>query len=163
LSNIVLGFLSKPRRLSGYELSLLSQSTPYEMVRKIVQLICPMLETKFCFGTQHRAAFLRFRSSCFDPYSAIRANSFGGADRDRTGDLLLAKQALSQLSYSPPLTNCQNRRNCQRFTSKSWQFLALSAILTISILVGLVRIELTTSPLSGVRSSQLSYRPILLS
>src|SRR6516165_5738914 len=28
------------------------------------------------------------------------------------------------------------------------------------ILVGLVRIELTTSPLSGVRSSQLSYRPI---
>jgi hypothetical protein len=26
---------------------------------------------------------------------------FGGADRDRTGDLLLAKQALSQLSYSP--------------------------------------------------------------
>ena len=56
---------------------------------------------------------------------------FGGADRDRTGDLLLAKQALSQLSYSPsPL-----------------------------LMVGLVRIELTTSPLSGVRSSQLSYRP----
>jgi hypothetical protein len=28
-------------------------------------------------------------------------------------------------------------------------------------MVGLVRIELTTSPLSGVRSSQLSYRPSL--
>jgi hypothetical protein len=27
----------------------------------------------------------------------------GGADRDRTGDLLLAKQALSQLSYGPRL------------------------------------------------------------
>jgi hypothetical protein len=26
---------------------------------------------------------------------------FGGADRDRTGDPLLAKQVLSQLSYSP--------------------------------------------------------------
>ena len=25
----------------------------------------------------------------------------GGANRDRTGDLLLAKQALSQLSYGP--------------------------------------------------------------
>ena len=25
----------------------------------------------------------------------------GGDDRDRTGDLLLAKQALSQLSYAP--------------------------------------------------------------
>ena len=28
---------------------------------------------------------------------------FGGADRDRTGDPLLAKQVLSQLSYSPKL------------------------------------------------------------
>ena len=54
---------------------------------------------------------------------------FGGRDRARTGDPLLAKQVLSQLSYSPP------------------------------ILVGLGRIELPTSPLSGVRSSQLSYRP----
>ena len=32
----------------------------------------------------------------------------GGADRDRTGDLLLAKQALSQLSYTPvPGTSSQ--------------------------------------------------------
>ena len=28
-------------------------------------------------------------------------SALGGADRDRTGDLLLAKQALSQLSYGP--------------------------------------------------------------
>jgi len=27
----------------------------------------------------------------------------GGANRDRTGDLLLAKQALSQLSYGPDI------------------------------------------------------------
>ena len=27
--------------------------------------------------------------------------SFGGAERDRTADLMLAKHALSQLSYSP--------------------------------------------------------------
>ena len=39
--------------------------------------------------------------------SSVRSNqlSYGsgmvGADQDRTGDLLLAKQALSQLSYSP--------------------------------------------------------------
>ena len=39
---------------------------------------------------QHWAAFV-----------FIAALDFGGADRDRTGDLLLAKQALSQLSYSP--------------------------------------------------------------
>ena len=56
----------------------------------------------------------------------------GGADRDRTGDPLLAKQVLSQLSYSP-----------------------------IVRMVGLGRFELPTSPLSGVRSNQLSYRPEL--
>jgi hypothetical protein len=32
----------------------------------------------------------------------VRAKA-GGADRDRTGDPLLAKQVLSQLSYSPVL------------------------------------------------------------
>ncbi len=56
----------------------------------------------------------------------------GGADRDRTGDPSLAKRMLSQLSYSPIL-----ERN----------------------MVGLGRFELPTSPLSGVRSNQLSYRP----
>ena len=61
---------------------------------------------------------------------------FGGADRDRTGDPLLAKQVLSQLSYSP-----------------------LSGI--AATMVGLGRFELPTSPLSGVRSNQLSYRPAL--
>ena len=30
-----------------------------------------------------------------------RTNKVGGARRDRTDDLLLAKQALSQLSYGP--------------------------------------------------------------
>ena len=50
--------------------------------------------------------------------------------RDRTADLLRARQALSQLSYSP------------------------------IYMVGLGRFELPTSPLSGVRSNQLSYRPM---
>ena len=62
--------------------------------------------------------------------------SVGGADRDRTGDPLLAKQVLSQLSYSP-IKGC------------------------VAKMVGLGRVELPTSPLSGVRSNQLSYRPAL--
>ena len=61
--------------------------------------------------------------------------SSGGAERDRTADLMLAKHALSQLSYSPTL----------------WA--------PARVLVGLGRVELPTSPLSGVRSNQLSYRP----
>jgi hypothetical protein len=55
----------------------------------------------------------------------------GGARRDRTDDLLLAKQALSQLSYGPIKAE----------------------------MVGLDRLERSTSPLSGVRSNHLSYRP----
>jgi hypothetical protein len=33
--------------------------------------------------------------------STFMPSPFGGAERDRTDDLLLAKQALSQLSYGP--------------------------------------------------------------
>jgi len=32
---------------------------------------------------------------------SLNTNRFGGAERDRTADPLLAKQVLSQLSYSP--------------------------------------------------------------
>ena len=39
-----------------------------------------------------------------------RGRKTGGASRDRTGDLLLAKQALSQLSYGPSLMG-RNRRD----------------------------------------------------
>ena len=66
----------------------------------------------------------------------------GGAKRDRTADLLRARQALSQLSYGPVQTDSD---------------------LTPRQLVGLGRFELPTSPLSGVRSNQLSYRPNRLS
>ncbi len=78
----------------------------------------------------------------------------GGADRDRTGGLLVANQALSQLSYSPlnPVTSTQ-------FSVTSEIHWVLGTVYWQLILVGLGRIELPTSPLSGVRSSQLSYRP----
>ena len=33
--------------------------------------------------------------------ACVFGGGFGGANRDRTDDLLLAKQALSQLSYGP--------------------------------------------------------------
>lgn len=59
----------------------------------------------------------------------VCVTKIGGANRDRTDDPLLAKQVLSQLSYSP------------------------------NILVGLGGLEPPTSPLSGVRSNHLSYRP----
>ena len=55
----------------------------------------------------------------------------GGGKRIRTAGLLLARQALSQLSYTPTEDN----------------------------MVGLSGFEPLTSRLSGARSDQLSYRP----
>ena len=50
--------------------------------------------------------------TCVSVYSVVKEPSaltsgcktnLGGAERDRTADLLVANQVLSQLSYSPPL------------------------------------------------------------
>ena len=45
-----------------------------------------------------RSSHLSYRPS---PPGRTKRPKSGGADRDRTGDPLLAKQVLSQLSYSP--------------------------------------------------------------
>ena len=48
------------------------------------------------------------------PQSSIRSpQSHRGADRDRTDDLLVANQALSQLSYSP--------RTISKFSNRKFQ------------------------------------------
>jgi hypothetical protein len=65
---------------------------------------------------------------------ACRQSAGGGAGRARTGDFRLAKAALSQLSYSPGAG---------------------------VRMVGLSGFEPLTSRLSAVRSSQLSYRPVV--
>ncbi len=67
-----------------------------------------------------------------------------GADGDRTHDLRLAKPALSQLSYSP--ADASIAPCCAALPPPSGK-------------VGPGRVELPTLPLSGVRSSQLSYGP----
>jgi hypothetical protein len=66
------------------------------------------------------------------PGKFCRVVYFGGDDRSRTCDILLAKQALYQLSYIPEL---------------------------IIALVGLAGLEPATSSLSVTRSNQLSYKP----
>ena len=72
-------------------------------------------------------------ASALDHAPALRLGpeARNGAERDRTADPLLAKQVLSQLSYSPESIG----------------------------LVGLPGVEPGTSRLSGVCSNQLSYRP----
>ena len=74
---------------------------------------------------------------------SLDTNRFGGAERDRTADPLLAKQVLSQLSYSPIQVSIPDRF-CHSIVG----------------MVGPGRLELPTSRLSGVRSNHLSYGPI---
>jgi hypothetical protein len=77
------------------------------------------------------------------PYAGIQHYRNGGARRDRTDDLKLAKLPLSQLSYGPVSPTLQKQ-------DPSGPSLNL---------VGLGRLELPTSRLSSARSNQLSYKP----
>ncbi len=81
-------------------------------------------------------------------YRAIFKN--GGARRDRTDDLKLAKLPLSQLSYGPNpfgIIGHSKPPTQHRFAQ-------------CETMVGLGRFELPTSRLSSARSNQLSYRPL---
>ena len=92
----------------------------------------------------------------------------GGAKRDRTADLLRAKQALSQLSYGPS-DNHQHHEDVHAISMQTRRRDATCVSNTRAAvrrrihrnMVGLSRLELPTSPLSGVRSNHLSYRPTL--
>ena len=96
-------------------------------------------ETQFPNCSVHSAIYL--------PPAPIRSRSASGDGEIRTLDPLLARQVLSQLSYTP--TN--------RFV-----FSILLSGLDFSRPMGLSGLEPPTSRLSGVRSNRLSYKPIIL-
>lgn len=75
-----------------------------------------------------------------------------GDDRDRTGNLRLAKPALSQLSYVPGRDAGQGTRVSQRPCGQP--------TLCPSSPVGVRGFEPRTSALSELRSNQLSYTPL---
>ena len=113
-----------------------------------------LLISKFWFSRQAGRAcqacwLTRPEGSPGAAFTSLRERRPGGARRDRTDDLLLAKQALSQLSYGPwPARRSSGKRP------------RLRRAVPRGRLVGLDRVERSTSPLSGVRSNQLSYRPM---
>ena len=84
---------------------------------------------------------------------------YGGAKQDRTADLLRARQALSQLSYSPIKAIYKNCVDLDVFGRRIACYASPDTTTSYAILVGLGGFEPPTSPLSGVRSNQLSYRP----
>ena len=109
-----------------------------------------------------------FGSCVAAPREARRAKR-GGARRDRTDDLMLAKHALSQLSYGPvPEDECfLSRALCARLRRRygaaaSSKKACRAEAAEQRRLVGLGRLELPTSRLSSARSNQLSYKPLTL-
>ena len=117
-------------------------NTPPSTSRIFKEPICHSLAGRGLSPTSEEArrepgaAGLSFAFFCIRPPPSRDA---GGADRDRTGDPLLAKQVLSQLSYSPdPFGACRR--------------------LAVSV-VGLDGFEPSTPALSRRCSNQLSYRP----
>jgi hypothetical protein len=80
----------------------------------------------------------------------------GGGERDRTDDPLLAKQVLSQLSYTPG-TPEQLFQQIFCLVQRFFQFTCHR-----SAVVGLVGLEPTTPALSRRCSNQLSYRPAIV-
>ena len=115
------------------------------------------------FGSNQDAchSFASFQRTQERPQRRLASNLFvcldftrrrhGGASRDRTDDPLLAKQVLSQLSYGPMPDE------------ESAHGGAASCAGGAQVMVGLGGLEPPASPLSGVRSNHLSYRPGKLS
>lgn len=85
----------------------------------------------------------------------------GGAERDRTADPLLAKQVLSQLSYSP-ISSIAPTFIGVRQLPRHRPFPAAPCAAKRQSMVGPGRLELPTPRLSSVCSNQLSYGPILV-
>ena len=94
----------------------------------------------------------------------IKLLSANGDGEIRTLDPLLARQVLSQLSYTP--IGCGSTLLRQSLFSFAWFDLTksihmdLSSFSRVYVLMGLSGLEPPTSRLSGVRSNQLSYKPI---
>ena len=98
-------------------------------------------------------------SSSVAPVVRLRPPN-GGARRDRTDDLMLAKHALSQLSYGPVAAKRRRNQNSEIRSQKA-DFRLPDFRSPRSRLVGLGGLEPPTSRLSSARSNQLSYKPLI--
>ena len=123
---------------------------------------------KFSFVSFLLYSFQRAGISYWDVF--LIGYQDGGDEENRTPDPLLARQMLSQLSYTPIVDSILWR--CWFFGMLSFfDGFLFFFVFSLSVwcdlwvrenVVGLTRLELVTSRLSGVRSNQLSYRPIHL-
>ena len=128
------------------------------MIRAVGSVRSPLHDVRKPAAHVPKGHCVRIR--CFADYlftptsSAIKPS--GGARRDRTDDLMLAKHALSQLSYGPVT---RRRMLDARKLMRGARRPTLGGMRMMKV-VGLGRLELPTSRLSSARSNQLSYKPL---
>ena len=127
-----------------YALSSLTFSTKFTLSCFLVSLLFQncflrgIFTSCFLVSLLFQNCFLRGIFTSFLLYT-FQGSKCGGDEENRTPDPLLARQVLSQLSYAPIFSCC---------------------CLLKYFMVGLSGLEPLTSRLSGVRSNQLSYRPV---
>jgi hypothetical protein len=107
------------------------------LVLALIYIIVKELDVSVC---RHLKMYVGILLSCITKY--------GGAEEDRTPDPLLAKQVLSQLSYSPKLPLTQIFKSGKPRCSHHNPFM-----------VGPSGFEPLTPALSARCSNHLSYRP----
>ena len=118
-----------------YPLIYLKKSTKINFVTSLLLARNFLLASLFSFQGASFRPLSRSDRNARTLAQTLRFDLVGGDKRDRTAGLLLARQALSQLSYTP---------GCRCI-----------------LVVGPSGLEPPTSRLSVVRSSQLSYGPVL--
>ena len=92
----------------------------------------------------------------------VSQNRLGGDERVLTEDPLLAKQVLSQLSYTPTSRAALSSLSLTLATVFLQKTICLPILFHKIGLVGSSGLEPPTSRLSGVRSNHLSYEPMSL-
>jgi hypothetical protein len=135
--------MNERRNVPEIVIVILRIASPDPKLGSISSLRCQKSRTRTPKGCDMRSDVSRTIYS-----RPLRRSSIpsGGARRDRTDDLMLAKHALSQLSYGPvPEDECLTLDERRMRSIK---------------VVGLGRLELPTSRLSSARSNQLSYKPL---
>jgi hypothetical protein len=96
---------------------------PCELLRRIqtrINLLYTMSEIPHAHPVRDATCEVMFRGRYQRGYSSVFDRPSGGARRDRTDDLMLAKHALSQLSYGPvPEDECSKLKS-ESARSKWW-------------------------------------------
>ena len=162
---VYISSLSSFERIFLFSLDYIIQFSRYKL-KQLTSYFLILSNRKLLFSdTQIFVQDVHLRSRRVRVYARRRKCAYwakrwclNGDEEDRTPDPLLARQVLSQLSYTPEWII--HFAFVIRFAFE-YPFITYSLIQ--EYVMGLSGLEPPTSRLSGVRSNRLSYRPVQVS